>query len=265
MKIDQPFAGEMQTDTAVADRRALIAEECFLGDCPFDTILTGLDHQFRNYMTTDDTEHYLDVFYTQLEASIEDARDQSKFDVDDVLEVLSELEDRFVDHAVKLFETHLNVGLVGYEDGTVDPESCRYILTRAYEYFILNAKRNFTVAISASINDRLTKEFGWYPTNGFDDDRRLTRINDLLTTEFNPIITTMTPIDFLRFTGDPDILKLFEEHRLVGNFLLRYTPRLYKHEVYVIELINHITSTMQLLGALMAEPESTPQSETEVT
>lgn len=263
MNIDQPFAGEPQADTAIADRRSLIAEECFLGQCPFDTILAGLEHQFRNYMTTDDADHYVDIFYTQLDASLEDARDQSKFDVDDVLEVLSDLEDRFVDHMAKLFETHLNVGLAGYEDGTIDPESCRYILTRAYEYFILNAKRNFTVAISASVNDRLNRELGW-PSPDDQSDHRLARINDLLNTEFNPIITTMTPIDFLKFTGDPDILKLFEDHRLIGNFLLRYTPRLYKHEVYVIELINHITSTMQLLGALMAEPEPTPQSETEV-
>lgn len=242
----------------VADRRALIAEECFLGDYPFGSILEGIESQFRNYITTQDTSHYIDIFYSQLGNSIGEAYD-SGFDADDVVEVLQDLRSKFTDTVIGLMDVCLGLGIDGYDDGTLDLESERYIITRAYEYFILNARHNFKVAIAAAIIDRLNHEIGMPPEDGLEPSR-LVRINELISAECNPIITIMKPEQFLRFTGDREMIKLIEEHRLVGNFLLKYNPRLYQHESYVIEIINHTTSAMQLLGSLMAEPDPTPST-----
>jgi hypothetical protein len=40
---------------------------------------------------------------------------------------------------------------------------------------------------------------------------------------------------------------MYREGKVVGNFLLKYSPKLYQNELFQIELVNHITSE-RLLG-----------------
>lgn len=242
------------------DARKLLAEESFLGQYPFEELLNRLTSQFRNYMSSEDTEHYVDIFYSQLDNSLDSALQATMFDPDEVREHLENLRDKFVDHLIKLFELYLNLGIEGYDDGSLDDETGRYILTRAYEYFILAARRNFKVAISASVTNRLIRE-------AVTEDKVMIRVSEMIRYDYDPIVTAMTPIEFLKLTGDNEVLKLFETHRLVGNFLVKYTPRLYRHETYMIEVINHITNTWWLTRSMIdgQTPDyQPPTSETEV-
>ena len=56
---------------------------------------------------------------------------------------------------------------------------------------------------------------------------------------YTPLLT-MTPTEFLKYRGDDDITDLFENGVVSGNFLIKYSPKLYANDEFQVELINHI-------------------------
>ena len=52
-------------------------------------------------------------------------------------------------------------------------------------------------------------------------------------------------MEFLKYRGDQEIIQFFENGKVVGNFLRKYTPKLYQNEEFEVELINYITMVQQ--------------------
>ncbi len=64
---------------------------------------------------------------------------------------------------------------------------------------------------------------------------------------YTPIITVMGPQEFLRNCNDSDkVINLIESGRVTGNFMRKYSPRLYQNEEFECEIIAYITSVIEL-------------------
>ena len=73
-----------------------------------------------------------------------------------------------------------------------------------------------------------------------DNDSSLQEIQTLLL-RYSPIITTLTPTQFLQLTDGEAIQGFYEEDVIVGNFLKKYALKLYQYPEFEVKLINNIS------------------------
>ena len=235
-KVDQQ--GNFPVDSSINDQPTdfmeLIRERAFLGDTPFDSICEGIRKQFENYINMEDQTNYVDIFYQQLALSYDVVNnDESEEHPNEIRDVLDSFYQAFMDIMQSLFSTRLTITIPDLEAESIDREDLEFIIRRLYEFFILGAKNNFKVVIATDINPKL-KDIG------DDDNEYFRRLNELME-NYSPLILTITPMDFIRYRGDQEIYDLFDNNRVVGNFLRKYSPKLYQNEDFRVELINYIT------------------------
>ena len=48
-------------------------------------------------------------------------------------------------------------------------------------------------------------------------------------------------MEFLRYIDDNEVFELFNSNKVNGNFLRKYSPKLYQNEDLKVEIINEIT------------------------
>lgn len=238
----ETYLEEMETDYS-----RIMPEVYFIGEIPFLTIIQNITEQFDDYINTEDHMNYVSVFYQQLDDSYKVLNDDSVEYPDEIKNSLDIINSKFIDHILNLFESRLFININDIED--VSAEDLSFIIQRSYEYFILNAKTNFKSVISSSIN-------GMIPAD-VSDDEYFTQLQSLMEL-FSPLITTITPVEFLQLTGDVEIYNLFVNGRIVGNFLRKYTPKLYQNEIYAMEVVNY--STMVRLFKNELETTSSQES-----
>jgi len=82
-----------------------------------------------------------------------------------------------------------------------------------------------------------------------DDKEYFTKVNELIDS-FNPLFTSIGPIEFLKYSKDEDMLDLVESNKVIGNFLRKYSPKLYQNDEFKIDIINNITTYNQFLADL---------------
>ena len=58
---------------------------------------------------------------------------------------------------------------------------------------------------------------------------------------YSPIITTMTPTEFLNLTDGVEIQAFYEDGMIIGNFLKKYVLKLYQYPEFEVQLINTIS------------------------
>lgn len=75
-----------------------------------------------------------------------------------------------------------------------------------------------------------------------DDDEYMYAINEYMKS-YTPLIVGITPIDFLKYSGDEEIFELFNDGVINGNFLRKYTPKLYQNEELEVDIIDNIIMT----------------------
>ena len=75
---------------------------------------------------------------------------------------------------------------------------------------------------------------------------------------YSPIVVDISPIMFLKYIGNDELLSLYEDERLItGNFLRKYSPRLDQNTEFEIELVSNITLTKDVKEDLYASTNST--------
>lgn len=236
------FLENVQEDVSPLDHEELIENTVFLGEYPFDIILEGIQNQFSNYMNLEDKTNYVDIFYNQLHKSYNeiDLNDED-FDVMDDPEECKKILERFYDQFISkirdLFNVRLAISIADLEDEEPDGPDVEYIVRRLYEFFILGAEINFKVVIGSDVEGKI-KDIS-------TDEREYFKTLNQLLEIYNPILTTISPTQFLQYRGEREIYDLFENGRVTGNFLRKYTPKLYQNEGFKIDLINYITSIHQ--------------------
>lgn len=215
-----------------------VRETAFIGEVPFDTIIEGIEGQFDDYIKLEDNANYVDIFYDQLYASYEAASKDIETFQNEIKEVLDEYYQRFIDKIIELFNLRLTLTIVDVESESVDKDELEFIIRRLYEFFILGACTNFKVAIGMDIRNRID-------LNPIEDHKEYLRTIRNLMTGYTPLITTFGPMEFLKYRGDEEIIQMFEEGKVVGNFLRKYSPKLYQNEEFEVELINYISIVQQ--------------------
>ena len=221
------------TDPSIAYR-----EVVFLGSYPLETIIESIRTQFEDYINLEDKTNYLEIFYTQVIKSYQAIySDEGNENPQEMIEALENIYDQFMDMMVSQFETRLGIGISGIDEGQISNDDVYYILSRMYEYFILKARNNFKIAIATSL---ITTVRSMMNTENIDDTF-FQKLQELLEA-YNPLITNIEPLQFITFTGDREVRELFLTDRIVGNFLMKYSPKLYQNEDLAVEIINYVTA-----------------------
>lgn len=225
------------------DYSEMVEEDIFLGDTPYDVIIEGITNQFNDYINISDPTNYVDIFYNQLNASYESINSDEEEDHPiEKIEALDRIYEKFLNEINDLFKLRLTLVIIDLDDGEIsssDKDELEFIIRRLYEFFILDARNNFKVAISSDI---------LHKANNFMSDSDVEyfkKINTLLDTNYTPLIRGMSPKEFIEYQGDNEIIDLFEDGKVSGNFLRKYSPKLYQNEEFRVELINYITMIQQ--------------------
>jgi len=233
---------EQPTDQSMAEVPAshmdLVAPTAFIGTVSLENIMEGIENQFTDYIKLEDDTNYVDVFYDQLHASYEAAKGENDVFQEDTIEALDTIQQTFIDKMSQLFETRLTLTIADIDGESVDLNDIEFIIRRLYEFFILDAKNNFKVAISHDARKRMV-------TPPSDHRAYMKQIRELML-DYSPLITTFGSMEFLQYRGDQEIIELFETGKVVGNFLRKYSPKLYQNEEFEVDLINYITMVQQL-------------------
>jgi hypothetical protein len=216
----------------IIDHSQLIEQSVFLGLYPFEVITESIDKQFTNYIDMDDKVNYVDIFYNQLYDSYQKIHedDGEEFPVESK-EVLDSIYNTFKDHMRNLFYNRLTISIPVLENED-DSEDVEFLIRRLYEFFILGAKDNFKSVISIKLCEQL-KDFP-------DDNSYFNKVNSLLE-DYSSIITVISAEEFLNTRGDKEMIELFTMGAVNGNFLRKYSCKLYQNEEFKVDLINYIT------------------------
>ena len=221
------------------DYSELIEKEALKGEYPFDVIQEGIETQFNNYINIEDKTNYVEVFYNELENSyIALERDEEEFHKVELKEILDKMYDRFEAFMARLFNQRLSLTIMALENEEDDEDEVKFAIKTLYEYFILNARSNFLNAISKDIKSKIH-------TLITDDREYFDTIRSMLT-EYSPLVIAMGPVEFRAYNANKDVDELFNTGKISGNFLRRYTPKLYDNEDLEVEIINQITLSQSL-------------------
>lgn len=223
----------VRNDDEVVDYNDIIKASAFVGDCPFDTIIEGLIEQFNDYINIEDKTNWMDVYYTQMHNSRETVRTNVDEDhPNEIMEVLDELQTKFITKVCDLFKERLTISFMDVESESTDYNDLEFVFRRMYEFFILGARNNFKTVIAADVTPKVSD---------IKDDREyFDRVQELVMT-YSPLILSMGPVDFLKHRNDVEIIEMFDNGKVVGNFLRKYSPKFYQNEEFMVEVINYIT------------------------
>lgn len=223
------------TDLSDADQpldiQMLLSNTTYIGEVPYSTIVEYITSQFENYIGTTDRSDYVDIFYDQLDESYSVINDEDEYH-DEKRYFLDNLEEQFISFMSTEFENRLGITLAIVEEEEYDQNEIEFIIRETYEYFILKAPFNFTTAIVKDMTPHLTISD--------DNDTLLNEIQSKLMA-YSPIITTMTPTEFLNLTDGVEIQAFYEDNMIVGNFLKKYVLKLYQYPEFEVQLINTIS------------------------
>lgn len=237
--IETTGMNDISSSDEPVDYSEIIEREAFLGEVPFDNIIDGIKEQFSNYIGTEDKTNYVDIFYEQIHASYNAVNnDVEEEHPAEIREALDKLLGQFVSTMKELFEQRLTISITGLEGEEVDQDEIEFELRRLYEFFIIDAKSNFKTVISRDINSKIKTVIA-------DDRKYYSTIREMLK-GYSPLVTAIGPMEFLRYSGNQDVLDMFENGNVSGNFLRKYSPKLYQFEEFEVELISHITMVQEV-------------------
>lgn len=223
---------ELSLADQTIDYTDMIAESAFIGDIPYDTIKEVITEQFNDYINMDDETNYVDLFYEQLYTSYEKVRsDDSEEHPMEIIDALDKIKEDFIEMMTDLFDQRLTIHL-SIDDKLTSDDDIEYVIRRLYEFFILDAKNNFKVVIAKDMIPKL---------KNIEDDREyFNKVRSELS-NYSPLIICMGADKFLSYKGDEEVQEIFNDGKATGNFLRKYSAKLYQNEEFEVEIINYIT------------------------
>lgn len=214
----------------------IIRDAVFVGDVPFETIKEYITTQFEDYINMEDTTDYVDVFYSQWLDSMNNVStdDQNQ---DDMFNVLEDIKNEFVSFMEDLFQKRLSISISVIDNEDTEEDEIEIALRRLYEFFILNGRTYLKYVITTTVAKNLKYVIE-------DDSQFFDTVKDMLT-QFSPFIIAINPTEYIdtvcKMYDAQDVKDLFESGQITGNFLRKYSPKLYKNEELEVEIIADIT------------------------
>lgn len=227
---EESYFTEISASDDTEEYSEMIEGNVFIGEYTYSSIIEGLNSQFDDYIGTDDKNNYAEIFYSQWHDSIETfLTDEEEEHPLEIKEALNRILDKFTSYMYAQFRQKLTLTIMAIDEGETNSEAMEGCIRLLYEYFILDAKKNFKKAISQDIERRIV----W--TKGDMTDA----IKEFLY-DYSGMILVIGPREFLRMTANEDILKLFDDGDITGNFFRRYSPKLYDHPDFESDIIAEI-------------------------
>lgn len=224
------------------DYTDLMQDAAFIGEYPFDSILDGITNQFENYISTEDRTDYVDIFYNQWRDSVEESMQDYEDHPQEKKEILFKNYNTFIDTIHHLFQRRLNMNITVLDEETpIDEDDLEILIRRLYEFFVLQARKNFKLILAKKILPKLKK---------IKEKDLVSQVQDLLE-DYNPIITSVVPMDFLKLGKAEEIADLFEEGMVTGNFMKKYSPKLYINDDLEMDIINYIVMVYELRSEIL--------------
>ena len=212
-----------------------------LGEFGWDAIEDSITRQFNNYVDLEDDTNFVDIFYQQYHDSCQKIYEQEEEYPIERREVLDSTMNSFLYLMRRIFSDRLGLSFVTLEneDGILN-DQLEYIIRKAYEFFVLGARRNFKKVIAQDIVNQLRY-------SGFDnaeEEEYFAQALNMLRT-YPPLIDSVCVIKFLQYCGDGEIVRMYKYDQITGNFLRKYSPKLYENESLITEIMNYIMSTRE--------------------
>ena len=241
-KQDLPI--ESEEELQYFDYSQLIENDVFIGKYPLQIILESITKQFNDYIKLEDISNYVDIFYDQLHNSyLIYENDESEEHVQEAIQILDRHRQIFTDFMQKIIFRKLTLSIPDLEKEAIAPQDIEFLFRRIYEFFILGAKNNFKTLLTNKISKIIE-------IDNIPEENYLNIIQDMIN-NYHDIIEEIVPQIFLEIRNDKEIIEIFENGLVVGNFLRRYSPRFYRNEEFMIDVINHITMTLQFKNEII--------------
>ena len=252
---DRDIAPEVNESDEPITSSEVIGESVLIGNMSLEAILEGIDTQFDDYIDLKDHHNYVDIFYNQLENSYNAIDDENEHPSES-REILDRIKDKFESTILSLFDHKLAIHLPELD---LETDEVPNIILVVYEAFILNAHDVFMNVITKDILSKIKS----FTSDTSSDDEWYGAIRDMLD-GYSPIVTGITPTMFLKYMDNQQLSEYFDTGKISGNFLRKYSPRLYSHEEFEVELISNITIKKDVKEELSNAAKSTESADKDV-
>lgn len=222
------FEENLQEETLEEELETL----AFQGEYSFPIILESITKQFNDYTHNKDRTNYVDIFYDQMKKSFKIIEEEKPPQSDVLIEILNKFMDIFISTMNTLINKTLTISIGIIESGEENQEELEYIFRKIYDVLILYAKKNFETVIVEDI-------LGKVNLSSLSDEEFFDKI-EMILHQYDPLILEIGPMEFLRIIRDEELIELFNSNKINGNFLRRYTPKIYQNDEFKMELINNI-------------------------
>ena len=218
----------------------LLKDSSFIGEIPFEVIAEGISQQFMDYIQLNDRTNYVSIFYDQLEKSYQAAEEEDEEHPEEKFEILGKIHSQFISNMISLIHSKLAIHIPDEYDTEID-----YIIDVIYEAFILSGHDVFLNIISKDILLKLEQ------TELVNEDIIRPMLDD-----YSPIVLNISPMKFLSYLGNEQLNEYYKNGQITGNFLRRYTPKLYQNKELESEIISTIIMKKQVKEELYAAAKS---------
>ena len=231
---------EVSSSSSYSD---IYGEGVFEGTTPFESILEGIEDQFADYVNLIDRTNYVDIFYKQYYASLDILNNDDSIEYpQDLKDKLDQMYNQFIGTLQQLFESRLTITIPVIEEGHLYRNEVEPILRKLYEFFILSARTNFKIVIGKDLLEFIECSDVEYDLEVKMDD-------------YSPFFKSITPLRFLDIRKDTEISEMFNENQFVGNFLRKYSPKLYQNEDLKSEILNYVNTVISFKKEVISEEE----------
>lgn len=207
-------------EETISEYNQMTRERAWLGEYTVEALIELLDGQFSDYIGVDDRNNYVAIFYEQVDTSRRGVyEEEGKVELNEAIDNIVE---EFVAFIMNRFNIRFNVHVTDYESGNFTYAEIRPVIEMLYEFFVINAKRNFIDYFTREIPETMV-----LMRAGKDDVYKTAE--ELLELD-TPYIRTTDVLGFLRRVGESDLLAMYNSNDLTGNFLAKYSPHLHRHE-----------------------------------
>ena len=226
------FIDEYDEELEIVSFQDALRSTVFFSDYDLDVLEEFIEDQFTNYTKGEDTTNYFEDTIQAFKYSEEVIEVEFDEYTQERRQALTEMYDEFIDFMVLLIEKKLKISIPDYEPERLPKEDLEYIIDEIYKFFILNARKNFRTFITNSVieelSDELIKDSGEY----------YNRATEVIQNYFS--ILPITPEEFLLKLKQDQLLELYSDGRIAGNFLQKYSPKLYRHDDLLVDILTQI-------------------------
>lgn len=227
-----PLDEDEQIEAPQMNFEYLLEDTVFFCDYPLLDLEQRITEQFSNLIDLEDDTDFFQVALNGFKYSLEVINTEFDEYTLERREILRNKYFQFINFMINTIEEKLTISIPDYETGLISRQETEYLIEKLYRFFVLKARKNFKKVIAKQLEKQLKP---------YEEDatKYLEKAQELIQDYF-AIITTIDCETFLRTLNEQEIWDLYENGVIAGNFLRRYSARLYRHPDFVVEILNQV-------------------------